>query len=301
MEKKIVGLIKEKGPLTGAEIWKNVEGEGLVLWRTCKLSENLIIKTIGTRYLRLDRRIEGFARLSPSILREFLTYSVVGLPGNPDPLEKRARRLTSHIEEVSRSKIELGYRVVSGLASSLESELYLGNQACFMIAGDIVYNMAHDVPRPERSTKKMVNGSDIDMVVILEDLCSDGLIRRLDNAIYQEKCRLLVAPHLKEEIDYIVKKLERVREQVRFESFKHMVACKILQEGTLLYGSEGLFHRVKTMLREEGVTERLEVLERRARSFRCDAEEYLLREDPEKVKEESLYLFYPTEESEEFE
>ncbi|MBW1798640.1 MAG: hypothetical protein JRJ21_09615 [Deltaproteobacteria bacterium] len=298
MEKKIISLIEEKGPLTGAEIWEIVGGDGLILWRTCKLSQYLTIRTAGTRYLRLDRRLKGFARLSPSIFREFLTYSIMGLSGDVNSLEKRTRSVASHIEEVSRGKLELAFRVVSGLSSRLETERPLNDDACFIIAGDIVYNMAHDVPRPERSTGKLVNGSDMDIVVIMNDECGEDLIRRLDNAIYQEKYRLLIAPHLREEIDYIVKDLARVREQVRFDSFKHILACKILQEGTLLYGNEDIFH---SMLRDKGVTAKLEGLERLARVFRRDAEQYLLREDPDKIIDESLYLFYPTEESEEFE
>jgi hypothetical protein len=126
-------------------------------------------------------------------------------------------------------------------------------------------------------------------------------MKKLDDYIYTEKYKLLTAPHIKEEIDYIVKKLSRVREQVRFETFKHMVACKILQEGTLLHGSENLFTTVKAMLRKHGVTEKLKELEKKAKVFRQDAEQYLLYEDPEKIKAESTCLFYPTEESEEFE
>ncbi len=301
MEKKIISLIEKKGPLTGAEIWEIMGGDGLILWRTCKLSQGLTIRTAGTHYLRLDRRLKGFARLSPSIFREFLTYSIVGLSGDVNALEKRVRSVASHIEEVSRGKLELAFSVVSGLSSRLETERPLNDDACFIIAGDIVYNMAHDVPRPERSTGKLVNGSDMDIVVIMNDECGEDLIRRLDNAIYQEKYRLLIAPHLREEIDYIVKDLARVREQVRFDSFKHILACKILQEGTLLYGNEDIFHTVKAMLRDTGVTAKLEDLERRAKAFRKDAEEYLLREDPDEIKKESLYLLYPSDESEEFE
>ena len=301
MEKKIISLIEKKGPLTGAEIWEIMGGDGLILWRTCKLSRDLTIRIAGTRYLRLDRRLKGFVRLSPSIFREFLTYSIVGLSGDVNALEKRTRSVASHIEEVSRGKLELAFSVVSGLSSRLETERPLNDEACFIIAGDIVYNMAHDVPRPERSTGKLVNGSDMDIVVIMNDKCGEDLIGRLDNAIYQEKYKLLIAPHLREEIDYIVKDLARVREQVRFDSFKHILACKILQEGTLLYGNDDIFHTVKAMLRDTGVTAKLEDLERRAKTFRKDAEEYLLREDPDKIKKESLYLLYPSDESEEFE
>jgi hypothetical protein len=55
------------------------------------------------------------------------------------------------------------------------------------------------------------------------------------------------------------------------------------------------------MLRERGITDRLIGMEGRAAVFRRNAEEFLLREDPEKIKNEGLYLFYPAEESEEFE
>jgi len=301
MEAEIIGLIEEKGPLTGSEILDATGSEGLILWRICRLSKNLVVRAIGTKYLRLDRRIEGFARLSPSILREFLTYSVVGRSVRDPALGQKANEIALHIEAVSRAKSELAYNVVSALADGLGNEIPADNQVCFIIAGDIVYNMAHDVPRPERSTGKLVKGSDMDLVIVVDDQFPKSSMERMDEAIYKEKYRLLITPHLREEIDYIVKSLERVREQVRFDTFKHMVACKLLQEGTLLYGSEEVFHTLKTMLRDHGVTQKLKELESKARIFRKEAEDYLLTEDPQKIREESLNLFYPTEESEEFE
>lgn len=301
MEKEIIGLVKERGPLTGSEILESAGGDGLLLWRICKLSKILNIRTVGMRYLRLDRRIKGLARLSPSILREFLTYSVIGLSQDEAALNQKTNEVASHIEAVSRAKSEVAYSVVSSLAGKLESEIPIYNQVCFIIAGDIVYNMAHDVPRPERSTGKLVKGSDMDLVVVVDDQFPKASMDRLDEAIYQEKYRLLITPHLREEIDYIVKNLDRVREQLRFDTFKHMVACKLLQEGTLLFGSEEVFHSLKSMLRDYAVIQKLEKLEKKARVFRKEAEDYLLREDPRKIREESLNLFYPSDESEEFE
>lgn len=301
MEEQIVRLIEKKGPLTGGEIWEAVGGDGLEVWRTCRLSPSLEIRRVGTRYLRLDRRVEGFARLSPSIWREFLTYSVVGLRGGPFLIDERARDLIAHIEDVSSSKAKLAYQTVSGLAVNFDMELSLAQEACFIIAGDIVYNMAHDVPRPERSTGKLVNGSDMDIVVVVDDEVSDHFVKSLDHAIYKEKYRLLITPHMREEIDYVVKRIVRIREQVRFDTFKHMVACKILYEGTFLYGNEEIFHRIKKLLRRSGIAERLMEMEHRAKEFREEAEAYLLRHDPAKIWQDSLYLFYPSEESEEFE
>lgn len=300
-EKEIIEIIRDSGPLTGADIMRLTGEDGLTLWRTCKRSPDLVIRTIGTRYLRLDRRVDGYARLSPSILREFLTYSLVGLSAEKGTIEQKAREVMGHIEAVSRTKIALAYSVVSGLSNRLASEVALEDWACFIIAGDIVYNMAHDVDRPERSTGKLVRGSDMDVVVIVDDASREGLLKRIDDTMFEEKYRLLITPHIREEIDYVVKNLSRVNEQLRFDTFKHMVACKILQEGAFLAGSENLFYKVKSLLREQGVLAKLTELEKTAKVFREEAEAYLLREDPERIKAESMYLFYPVEESEEFE
>jgi hypothetical protein len=301
VEKEIITVLKEKGPLTGAEIFKTLGDDALLLWRACKLSINLAIQTVGCRYLRLDSKIEGFARLSPSILREFLTYSVIGFPWDRDSLNRKTEEIASHIKEVSKAKLELANNILSAVLSQLENDVLIKDRACILIAGDIVYEMAHDVPRPERSTGKWVKGSDMDLVVVVDDLFPRELMERMDEVIYQEKQKVLMAPHLREEIDYVVKDLARVREQMGFDTFKHMIACKILQEGTLLCGRQDLFNTVKAMLRERGITEKLIGMEDRAAIFRRDAEEYLLKEDPEKIRNEGLYLFYPTEESEEFE
>jgi hypothetical protein len=226
---------------------------------------------------------------------------VIGFPWDRDSLNRKTEELASHIKEVSKAKLELANNILSAVLSQLENDVLIKDRACILIAGDIVYEMAHDVPRPERSTGKWVKGSDMDLVVVVDDLFPRELMERMDEVIYQEKQKVLMAPHLREEIDYVVKDLARVREQMGFDTFKHMIACKILQEGTLLCGRQDLFNTVKAMLREQGITEKLIGMEDRAAIFRRDAEEYLLKEDPEKIRNEGLYLFYPTEESEEFE
>jgi len=301
MEKEIVEVIKDVGPLTGSELLDIIQGDKFLLWRNCMLSRDLSIQTIGTRYLRLDRRVEGFARLSPSILREFLTYSVIGLAPDLPAVLRKVQEIRSHIEEVTRSKSGLAYEILSSAIDRFEAIGLVREDAAIMIAGDIVYNMAHDVPRPERSTGRLVRGSDMDIVIVVDDKFPKRLIARLDEAVYEEKQRILMTPHLREEIDYIVKDMSRVREQMAFDTFKHMVACKILQEGTLLYGSEDLFCLIKGMLKDEGVTEKLAALEERARVFRENAIKDLLCMETGEIREGFQDLFYPTEESEEFE
>lgn len=278
-----------------------LERDPLLLWRECKLSEDLTVRTIGRRYLRLDSKINGFARLSPSILREFLTYSVIGLSTDPLSINVRIEEVELHIREVSKAKYELARHVFMAVMGRLENDSAVREHACVLIAGDIVYGMAHDVPRPERSTGKLVRGSDIDLVVIVDDEFSKELMEKLDEAIYREKQSVLMTPHLREEIDYVVKDLPRVKEQLRFDTFKRMVACKIMHEASLLYGNNRFFTRLKGMLSDHGVTEKIHDLRERAIRFRESAEEYLLEENDEIIRNESLHLFYPTEESEEFE
>ncbi len=296
MEKTIVECIKKRGPLPGAKIRALVSGDSLALWQACRRCPDLEIQTMYTRYLRLDRKIPGFARLSPSIWRSFLTYSVVGLSNAQNVLKEKTAGLRAHIAEVSRSKLDVAFQTISGLAAEIDG---IEEKACFIIAGDIVYNMSHDVPRPERSTGKLVNGSDMDIVVVLSNDCSESDVKRLDDAIYQEKIRLLLTPHLREELDYVVKPFSRVREQVRFDSFSRMLACKILQEGAFLFGNELLFQEVKALLRAEGVVEKLERMEHLANMRRGDTEELLMHVAPSEITQELLNLFYPSEESEE--
>ncbi len=300
MEQKIISFIKAKGPLTGSEIKESLPADNLLLWKTCKTSPNLRVKSIGSRYLRLDRRVDGFARLSPSILREFLTYSVVGLPGQQQLIDQRAKEIYSRIVEVSRSKLELARSFVDDVKAAL-GDTWPQEQVCIILAGDIVFEMAHDVPRPERSTGRLVRGSDIDLVVIVNDSVPAEVVQKLDAAIYQKKYRMLITPRVNEEIDYIVKKLERVREQVLFDSFKRMVACKILQEGMLIGGSEEFYREVMKLLRDHGVPEKLERLEEAALVLRKQEEDSLAQKDADKITPEDLFLFYPAEESEEFE
>jgi hypothetical protein len=301
MEKRIIEIIKERGPLRGSELVRHMGEDVISVLRACRLSEALAVRIIGTRYMRLDRKIEGYARLSPSVLREFLTYSVVGLKSGKELLERKAAALQAYIEKISKTKFNLAFNIVCSIAGNFGEELYLKEHACFILAGDIVFNMAHDELRPERSTRKMVQGSDMDIVIIVDNRFPEELIKRLDEEIYKEKYRLLLNPYVKEEIDYVIKNLDRVAEQLKFDNFKRMVACKIMHEGAFLYGSEEIFLSVKGMLRDSGVIEKIMAMEEKARAFREEAEAYLVRETLEKIRKEGIDYIFPAEESEEFE
>ncbi len=310
-EDRVVRVVEQLGPLTGAELQATLPSAGssaqtgpgdaaFDCWKTAMLSDRLAVRKVGTRYLRLDRKVAGFARLSPSILREFLTYSVVGLAGDTAALERKAEQSLALIRAVSRAKLDLASGV-AGIAARVAVGPAPEEPFCVFIAGDVVYDMAHDVPRPERSTGSMVRGSDLDLVVVVDDAAPEALLEQLDEAIYQQKYRHLINPSAREEIDYIVKRFQRLREQAAFDTFKKMVACKILQEGVFLHGGRALFDDAKTLLDEYAVTQKLAAMEVDAARLREDAERHLLGSDQRVLSGDDLHLFYTADESEEFE
>ncbi len=299
-ERRVVEILERTGPLTGGELAEEARCDPLPLWRACRLSPELEMVVVGRRYLRLDRAVEGYARLSPSIRREFLTYTVVGPAADPGPARERAATLRTGIEAISRGKLELARDNMAQVIDELDEAETIRDGACFIIAGDVVYGMSHDVDRPESSTGRMVHGSDLDIVVIATDEMPESALKALDDAIYKRKGYLLFHPGYREEIDYVIKRLARVREQLRFDDLRAMIACKIMLEGEYLTGSRTVFDQVKRLVDEAGIPGQIAELEARAAADRKVAEEALLAaEGP--ADEESAFrnLFYTAEEGDE--
>lgn len=85
--------------------------------------------------------------------------------------------------------------------------------------------MAHSKLRPEVSTGEIVKESDLDIIIVTEDL-SEDIIKEIDHSIYKEKYYLIKRPAYREELDYIIKDMRKVENQLHFNSFKFMVASK---------------------------------------------------------------------------
>ena len=67
------------------------------------------------------------------------------------------------------------------------------------------------------------NGSrdqDLDIIVIAEDDVFKDALKDLDQAIFRKKHYLLVHPNYHEEIDYLVKDIAKVGQQLAFDSFQ---------------------------------------------------------------------------------
>ena len=91
---RLADILAERGPLTGAELVAAGDfTDVLELWRACH-APGFALRRTGRRYLRLDYAVDGYARLSPSIRREFLTYTLVGLPDQTAALAARYQLVT---------------------------------------------------------------------------------------------------------------------------------------------------------------------------------------------------------------
>lgn len=295
----VLGLLAAHGPLTGKELLDKTRGDGFTTWKFCVSAPELRTKIIGRRYLRLDRHVAGFARLSPSILREFLGYTVIGTKGQEEAIEQKAALLRQRIIEISKNKFALAREII---VKSVEAQNLAGmfnERACAIIAGDVVYDMSHMEPRPESSTGRMVQGSDLDIVIVTDGF-DDKTTEVLDSALYQNKYLLLTNPSYMEELDYLIKDMAKVEQQLQFDSFASMIACKILDEGKYLYGNHDLFLRIKAKLEQHGLPEKLRLLQEKAVQYRKAAAASLLNHPGPLTHNELMRLFYTTAEKEEF-
>ena len=294
----LIGILGNRGPLTGKELAIETGMDTFAAWKSCTNSRHIVTCIVGKRYLRLDMKVDGYARLSPSIMREFLNYTIVGLKGQKVAIAARTVQVEKEIAAISKRKIKLARDTICRLVESHQERASIINKACFIIAGDVVFDMAHAEPRPEASTGELVRGSDLDIIIVTEGL-PDQLHKSLDSVIYKEKYNLLMNPASKEELDYIIKDLAAVDEQFHFTAFKAMVASKILDEGQYLYGSRSIYNQIRQMLISYKISEKICLLERKARRNRIEAERSLLSASETTDHDQLMALFYTTEEKEE--
>lgn len=297
----ILRVLAERGPLTGAELHAAVGGEVFGLWKSCRRAPSVATRVIGRRYVRLDRTVEEFARLSPSILREFMTYTVIGLPERQAELDRAAVRLQARTRAISRAKLRVATRFAAEVFEQLAERGVAEADFCVLIAGDVVYDMSHDVARRESSTGGRVDGSDLDLVVLAADDAPQDAVEAVDAAIRQRKWLYLRNPASREEIDYVVKRLSRVAEQTAFDTFPHMVACKVYDEARYLRGNRDLHEAGLRLLAEKGIPQRLRELEAQAVERRAAREEYLLGVAGDRLPAEDQPQFYTSDEAAEFE
>ncbi len=146
----------------------------------------------------------------------------------------------------------------------------------------------------------MVRGSDLDLVVLMDDAAPKGLAKRLDDGHLPAEVSVSDQP--------LVARRDRLHHQAagaygrtgRFRRLQEMVPCKIMDEAILLYGSERLLRAAKGLLVRAGISERSGGHGGGSRMAREKAERHLLGGTRMGWRATELYLFYTSEETDEF-
>ena len=229
-------ILAEKGPQIGKELAAGLPHVPvLALWQACYRSRTFHVSHFASYYLRYDITRSDQVRLSPSILRDFMSFTLFGLQGQRDQMIERQGTLANMHREISREKISVAQQAMKQLFVSLGREVR--SQLCAFIAGDLAYFLAHNEPREHAASGEMVKGSDIDIVIILSESLPDEIKTRIDAEMTALKSLYLRHPQYRHEIDFICKRKSTMERQFQYTDIHDKIASKIAYESMFLGGS----------------------------------------------------------------
>jgi hypothetical protein len=294
----IIRRLIDRGPLLGRELLESLGPvDQFELWRSCFTFDTLQISSFARYYLRYDISRAEYIRLSPSIIRDFLTYTIVALPHQRSDLHRRHLILCNQHRDISLSKV----RIVTELFREIEGRLSDASRRsiCAFVAGDIAYFMGHAEQRPSVSGKIM-SGSDIDIIIVhTKDAAAEDL-KLIDQSLTMRKAQLLKHPDYRQELDFIIKPIERVAQQVGYETIDDKIASKIIFESLLIWGSSDVYLRLKDLLDTSGASDKIRADFLVAIEERTQAINAILSSKEQIMSGNTKSLFYATQERVEF-
>lgn len=299
IEARVLERLAEKGPQIGKELaFAMPDVPVLALWQACFRSQSFLISHFASYYLRYDITREDQVRLSPSILRDFLSFTLFGLPGQREQMIERQGSLSNMHREISREKIALAQAAMKGVFLKLTREIR--SQLCAFIAGDLAYFLAHNEPREHAASGEMVKGSDVDIVIILSDTLPDEVKETIDAEMIRLKSIYLRHPDYRQEIDFITKRQSVMERQFGYGDIHDKIASKIAYESMFLGGSLTLYMEVRDAMSRLGVDKLVEGDFDHALKDRKNAMRKLLHVDATTIDDETRSLFYFSQERVEF-
>lgn len=299
IEDRLTRILEEKGPRIGKELSEEMpDVPVLALWQVCNRSKSLLISHFASYYLRFDITREDQVRLSPSILRDFLSFTLFGLPAQRYQMIERQGTLSNMHREISREKIGVAQDVMKQLFVSLGREVR--SQLCAFIAGDLSYFLAHNEMREHSASGEMVRGSDIDIIIILSEALPDDIQERIDGEMVALKNFYLRHPKYRHEIDFICKRKSVMERQFQYSDIHDKIASKIAYESMFLGGSLTLYMEVRDAMVRTGVDRLIEDDFTHALKDRKNAMKALLNAPGDTIDDETRSLFYFSQERVEF-
>ena len=257
LENKIRDLLESKGPQNGKAIIEAVGGEDyLKIWKTCTQSDLFRTINCARYYLRYDVTRDNLLRLSPSVLRDFMSYSLVHLSHQTAKATQRSALLANKHRLISLKKLRVARQAILSIDEDLR--LILDEHACCFIAGDIAYFLAHEEPRLHKETETIVHGSDIDILIVHDNDLDPEIVLRAEKQILGFKFRALKDPRIGEEVDFLFKPIRKMLDQFHYSDIHEKIACKILYESFFLFGRLDMYEKLQTDLAFSGCKEKIE-------------------------------------------
>jgi hypothetical protein len=179
-------------------------------------------------YLRYDITRGNELRLSPSILRDFLTFSLVHLTDQMVEIVEAGTKLANRFRTISLSKLSWAREALLQLDDELQQVLY--DHCVVFLSGDIAYYLAHETKRKHSQLGVEINGSDIDIVVVTNRGAPPDQIAKIESQLLTTKKIYLTSPEIREELDFIVKPIETMLGQLAYSDIHQKIASKILYE-----------------------------------------------------------------------
>lgn len=153
-------------------------------------------------YLRYEITRDDMVRLSPSILRDFLSFTLFSLPGQREAVIERQMLLSRYHREVGLAKVRIARTILIDILDRIPDAQHA--KICAFIVGDLAYFPGHSEPRKVRQSGEMVRGSDID-IIIVHDRLDDEYVELIAREMMQAKNFQLRHPAQRQAFDYICK------------------------------------------------------------------------------------------------
>jgi len=257
MEESVYQVLSDNGPLTGQDLNDVVHDvDPIELWKVCYQSNLFRITSFSRYYLRYDITRGNQLRLSPSILRDFLTYSLVYLKSQQTGAVEKSARLANKHRAISNRKIGFARQAILSLDEP--TRRWLNETACFFISGDLAYYLGHDVQRVHSQLETIVNGSDIDIMIVYNTEADPDLIKSAEQQMLDYKYKALKSPEIREEIDFIFKPVSKLITQLQYRDIHEMIASKILFESFYLYGRLDIYEYLSAQMSVLGTKDKIE-------------------------------------------
>ena len=257
IEQEIKSTLKEFGPLSGSQLSEKLpEFTNIALWRQCYGSASIRVSNCARYYLRYDITRDNQLRLSPSILRDFLTFSLVYLTDHMVEIVEAGTRIANQFRTISLKKLNWAREALLQLDEDLQQVLY--DHCVVFLSGDIAYFLAHKTIRTHNQLGVQVNGSDIDIVIVTNRGAPQDKIERIESQLLTTKKIFLTTPHIAEELDFIVKPIDTMLAQLRYQDIHQKIASKILYESYFLMGRVDIYHTLMKHLKLSGTWDQIE-------------------------------------------